>query len=53
MPGLGSWARFVVGILLAGEVIRDWIFGNSVSVYAIGLAALMLGLVVAYFVFRI
>lgn len=52
MPSLGSWIRFVVGILLSAEVIRQLILGNSMSMAANALAAIFLGLTVLYFVFR-
>lgn len=52
MARLGSWIRFAVGILLAGEVVRQWIFGNSVSMIGNILATVFLGLVVMYLVFR-
>lgn len=52
MAGLGSWVRFIVGMILAGEVLRNWISGGMLSIYAGGLAVLLLGLSVLYFVFR-
>lgn len=45
--------RWIVGLLLAGEVLRDWIFsGGLISIYAGGLAVLFLALSVMWIVFR-
>ena len=47
-----SWVRLFVGLVLAVEVIRQWIFGSSISMLANVLAALLIGLAALYFVFR-
>ena len=52
MARIGSWVRFVVGILLAGEVIRQIVIGSPISIIAVILAVLFLGLSVSYFVLR-
>lgn len=52
MARLGSWIRWVVGVLLAAEVIRNLVFGNSFSVYANVFAVVFLALSVLYFVVR-
>ena len=52
MPSTGSLIRWFVGILLSAEIVRDWVFGGSISIYAIALAALFLGLSVVYVVFK-
>lgn len=52
MVRIGSWIRFIVGILLAGEVIRQVIIGISTSIFAVILAVLFLGLSLLYFTFR-
>lgn len=52
MPSLGSWVRFIVGIVLAVEVIRAWVFGGSISTLGNLLAVAFLGLTVLYFAVR-
>ena len=52
MVRIGSWARFIVGILLSVEVIRQIIMGDSASIFAVILAVIFLVLAVVYFVFR-
>lgn len=52
MARVGSWIRFGVGILLAGEVMRNWFFGNPFSIYANVLAVVFLALAGLYFIFR-
>ena len=52
MPSLGSWVRFIVGIILSAEVIRQWIFGTSFSMLANILAVVFLILSALYVVFR-
>ena len=49
---LGSWIRFGVGILLALEVVRSQVFGSGESVIALALAAALLALSAAYFLFK-
>jgi len=40
-------------MLLAGEVLRDWLFaGGSISIYAGGLAILLLALSAVYIIFK-
>ena len=52
MPSLGSWIRFIIGIVLAVEVIRAWALGGVVSMFGNILAVAFLALVVVYFVAR-
>ena len=52
MPSLGSWIRFIIGIVLAVEIIRVWIFGGVISMLGNILAVVFLALVVVYFVVR-
>jgi len=52
MPSPGSLIRWIVGLLLAGEVLRDWIFGGTISIYAGGLAVLFLALSAIWIIFR-
>jgi hypothetical protein len=52
MPSLGSWVRFIVGIILAVEVIRAWVFGGPISMLGNLLAVAFLGLAVVYFAVR-
>jgi len=52
MPSLGSWVRFIVGIVLAVEVIRAWVFGGTISMLGNILAVVFLGLAALYFVVR-
>ncbi len=53
MAGLGSWARFIIGILLALEVVKQWIFGNPLSKFGNTMAVLFLSMTVLYFVTKI
>ena len=52
MPSLGSWIRFIIGIVLAVEVIRAWALGSAVSMLGNILAVVFLGMAVVYFVIR-
>lgn len=52
MASLGSWIRFIVGIVLAIEVMRVWVFGGAVSMLGNILAVVFLALTVVYFVVR-
>jgi len=38
--GLGSWLRFIIGLLLSIEIIRQLLMGNELSGYATILAFL-------------
>ena len=49
---LGSWIRFVLGILLSLEVIREQFFGTGISIIALVLAVVLLILSAAYFLFK-
>jgi hypothetical protein len=49
---LGSWLRFVLGILLALEVIRGQFFSGGTSIIALVLAVVLLILSAAYFLFK-
>jgi hypothetical protein len=47
----GGWLRLGVGILLSGEIFRDWLFfGGALSGWALGLAGLFVALTALYFV---
>jgi len=48
--GLGSWARFVIGIALSLEILREVFFNEKISVLVIGLSVLYLILSGFYFV---
>jgi hypothetical protein len=50
MASLGGWARLVVGLVLSAEILREWAFGGGLANWAIGLAAIYIGLTAAYFV---
>lgn len=52
MPSLGSWIRFIVGILLSAEVVRQWLFGTSFSMFANIMAIVFLVLSAIYFIAR-
>lgn len=52
MPSLGSWIRFIVGIVLAVEVVRAWVFDGAVSMLGNILAVVFLALAIVYFVVR-
>ena len=38
--GLGSYARFFVGLLLSAEIIREWLTGTEFTGQLLGLAVL-------------
>jgi hypothetical protein len=45
--------RLTIGVILAAEVLRDWLFlGGQLSNYAAGLAALFVAMTTMYFVFH-
>ncbi|MDI6720954.1 MAG: hypothetical protein QMD85_01095 [Candidatus Aenigmarchaeota archaeon] len=48
--GLGSYARFVVGLILSLEILRSWFFDRQVSLFAIILAIAFIVLAAAFFV---
>jgi hypothetical protein len=52
MASLGGWARLIVGLLLAAEVIREWVFNEVLSNWALGFAGLYVLLTAAYFVVK-
>jgi hypothetical protein len=52
MSTVGSYARFIVGIVLSIEVIRDFAMGSPVSDIALVLSGIFLALSVAFFVFK-
>ncbi len=47
----GSWVRFIVGLVLAVEVIRSF-FSGSVSGLALALAAIYILLTATFVIFR-
>jgi len=53
MPSPGSVIRLSIGVLLAAEVLRDWLFlSGQLSNYAAGLAVLYVAMTAVYFVFH-
>ncbi|MFH0832371.1 MAG: hypothetical protein V1900_01450 [Candidatus Aenigmatarchaeota archaeon] len=50
--GLGSYIRFAIGVLLSIEILRSWLFGNSIPMVAIYLSIIFLILTVAWLLFR-
>jgi len=48
--GIMSYLRFIVGLLLSIEVVRQLILGNGISFYATILAAIFIALSVWFFV---
>jgi len=52
MAMLGSYARFLVGLALAVEVLHNVITGAQPSIIATGLAVAFLALSAAFFVFK-
>ena len=52
MPSLGSWIRFIIGIVLAVEIIRAWVFGGVISMLGNILAVVFIALNVLYFFVR-
>lgn len=53
MPSPGSVIRLSIGVLLAAEVVRDWLMlGGQLSNYAAGLAVLYVAMTTMYFVFH-
>jgi hypothetical protein len=51
--GVFSYLRFVVGLLLSIEIIRQLLFGNQISLYATILASMFIALSVWFFVGKI
>lgn len=52
MSAIGSWARFIISLVLAFEVIRMQLSGSA-SPIALLLAIILIILSALYFVFRI
>ena len=52
MPSVGSYARFIVGIALSIEVVRDFVMGTQPSGIALGLSAAFLALALVFVVFK-
>jgi len=53
MPSPGSVIRLSMGVLLAAEVLRDWIFlSGHLSNYAIGLSAAYVAMTAVYLIFH-
>jgi len=53
MPSPGSIIRLSIGVLLAAEVVRDWMMlGGHLSNYAGGLAVLYVAMTAVYFVWH-
>ena len=51
--GAGSYARFVIGIVLSLEIIRSFFSDKQVSSLAIGLSVVFIILSVLFFVKRV
>lgn len=51
--GVGSWARFIIGIILSVEIIRVMLLGGEQSGLLIPLAVIYLALTVMWFVKKI
>ena len=52
MAGIGSVLRFVVGLVLSAEIIRQVISGARVSDLALALSIAFIFLSILYFIFR-
>jgi len=52
MVTIGSILRFIVGLVLSAEIIRQVIFGTKVSDLALVLSIAFIFLSALYFVFR-
>jgi hypothetical protein len=53
MPSPGSVIRLTIGVILAAEVLRDWLFlGGQLSNYAIGLSAAYVAMTAVYLIFH-
>ncbi len=51
--GLGSYARFAIGLALSLEILRSWFSGQQLSILALGLAVAFLILSILFFIKRI
>jgi len=51
--GLGSWARFIIGIVLSVEIIRVLLLGGEQSSLLVPLAIVYLALTVLWIVKKI
>lgn len=51
--GVFSYLRFIVGILLSIEIVRQLLLGNDLSFYATALASIFLALSIWFFVGKI
>jgi hypothetical protein len=47
--GVGSWARFIVGLLLSVEIIREALFKEAVGQYALILSLVFVALTILFF----
>jgi hypothetical protein len=52
MPSVGSYTRFILGIALSVEVLRDVIMGTPLSSIAVGLSVAFLALALVFIVFK-
>jgi hypothetical protein len=48
--GIASYLRFIVGLLLSIEIVRQLILGKEISFYVTTLAAMFIALSVWFFV---
>jgi hypothetical protein len=51
--GVSSYLRFIVGLLLSVEIVRQLLIGNGISFYATILAVMFIALSVWFFVGKI
>jgi len=51
--GLGSYGRFIIGLILSLEMIRSWFSDRQITTLAITLASIFIVLSVMFFVKRV